>query len=192
MPQQQAIFGPRREHPVGFVHAPCNQVIDQDTQVGLAAVEHQRGTICQSQRGVGAGQQPLSGRLLVAGGSIELAGKIESLDSTGLQRRVELRGSGEVVLDRVAVPHDLGFLETSYPVNQLVLHIPWQAGRNAVAVDLMSPPTLGLKEDLMSVLLGKPHHLVLNRRTVPGPGRIDLAAVHRSPVQIVTDQLMTA
>ena len=192
VPQQQPIFGPRREHPVRFIHAPRDQVIDQNTQVGLAAVKHQRGTICQSQCSVGPSQQPLPGRLLITGGSVELAGKVESLDSTGLQRRIELCGDGEVVLDGIAIPHDLGFLEASYPVNQLVLHVPWQAGRNAVAVDLVCPPTLGLKEDLMSVLLGKPHHLVLNRRTVPGPGRIDLATVHRGAMQIVTDQLMTA
>src|SRR5205085_3250620 len=48
-------------------------------------------------------------------------------------------------------------------------------------------PSLGLEEDLVSILVGKTDDLVLNRRAVAWPSRLDLTGVHRRPVQIGPD-----
>ncbi len=42
MPEQQAILGAAGEHAVGLVDPAGDQVVDQDADVGLRAVEHER------------------------------------------------------------------------------------------------------------------------------------------------------
>ena len=42
----------------------------------------------------------------------------------------------------------------------------------------------------MPVLVGEAHDLVLDRRAVARPARLDLARVHRRPVQVGADQVV--
>ena len=54
----------------------------------------------------------------------------------------------------------------------------------------MCLPALGFEEDLVTVFFGEPDNLVFDRRAVARPSCFDLATVHRSPMQVVANQLM--
>ena len=109
--QQQAPLGARGEHPVGLAGAAGDQVVDEDPEVGLRAVEDERRARLREAGRVDPGPEPLRRRLLVAGGAVDLAGEEEAADRLGLEGRGQLRRLHEVVLDRVGRPHDLGLLQ---------------------------------------------------------------------------------
>ena len=47
-----------------------------------------------------------------------------------------------------------------------------------------------LQEDLVPILVGEAHHLVLDRRAVARPAALDLPRVHRRAVQVRADQVV--
>ena len=51
-------------------------------------------------------------------------------------------------------------------------------------------PPFGLQEDLVPVLVGEAHDLVLDRRAIARPAALDLAGVHRRAVQVRADQVV--
>ena len=51
-------------------------------------------------------------------------------------------------------------------------------------------PSLLVPKDLVLCLVGEPHHLVLNRRTIAWPPPLDLAGVNWRPIQICPDQVV--
>ena len=148
------------------------------------------GSFRDSQRGVDPGDQPLGGGLLVAGGAVDLAGEEQARKLLGLQGRLELLRWGIVVLDGIAVPHDLGVLEPGDQRDDRFLNVAGQAGGDAVAVVFQGVAAFGLEEDLVGLAIGEPDHLVLDGRAVPGPGGLDLSAVHRGPVQVGPDDVV--
>ena len=75
MPERQAILGAAGEHPIGLVDAAGDEIVDQDADVGPRAVEDQGRIALDRQGGVDAGDQPLGGRLLVAGRAVDLTGE---------------------------------------------------------------------------------------------------------------------
>ena len=72
----EAELGARGEHAIGLVGPFGDQVIDEDSDVGLRAVERQRLGTLYSQARVDAGHDALCGGLLVAGGSVDLPGEV--------------------------------------------------------------------------------------------------------------------
>ena len=190
MPQQQAILRAAGEHSVGLVHAPGDQVVDHHADVGLVAAQYQRLLAGKRQGGVDTGHQSLAGGLLVAGGAVDLSGQIQSGDALRLERRPQLFRREVVVLDGVAVAEDLRPLQPGDQPDHGVLHVAGKAGRQPVDIDLSRVAALGLQEQLVAVLVGEADHLGLQRWAVAGPGRLDLAGVHRRPVQVRPDQIV--
>src|SRR4029079_19029588 len=64
-------------------------------------------------------------------------------------------------------------------------------GADAVAVVFESIATFRLQKDLMLVLLGEAHHLVLDRRTVAWSAALNLTGVHRRPMKVGADQIVS-
>ena len=172
VPQQQAILGPAGEHAVRLVDALGHQVVDQDADVGLAAVEDERRLLLDLQRGVDAGHQPLGGGLLVAGGAVDLAGEVEAFDRLRFQRRVQLRRRGVVVFDGVAPAQHLGVLQAGDEAEHPLLHVLGQAGGDAVAVIFERVAAFRLQENLVAVLVGEADDLVLDGRAVARPAAL--------------------
>src|SRR5205823_2954865 len=56
--------------------------------------------------------------------------------------------------------------------------------------DLVGVQALGLEENMMLVLVGEAHDLVLNARAVARTGRLDLAGIHRGAVKVGADDLV--
>ena len=100
-------------------------------------------------RGVDPGDQALRGGLLVARRAVDLPGEEEARDRLGLECRAELGRRGVVVLDGVAVPHDLGVFEARHHRDDRLLDVAGQARGDAVAVILEGVPPFGLEEDLV-------------------------------------------
>ncbi len=88
---------------------------------------------------------------------------------------MQLRRRGVVVLDRVAPAHDLGLLQAGDEPEHRLLHVVGQAGADAVAVVLERVAAFRLEEDLVPLLVGEAHDLVLDRRAVARPAALDLA-----------------
>ena len=103
VPQQQPIFGAAGEHAVGLVDAAGDEIIDQHADVRLIAVEDERLAAGKSEGRIGAGHESLSGGFLVAGGAVDLTGEVQTGDVLRFERRLQLVGRSEVVLDGVAV-----------------------------------------------------------------------------------------
>src|SRR5690606_15350105 len=142
--------------------------------------------------GVEAGNQTLRAGFLVAGGAVDLAGEEQSGNGLGFQRGMQAARIEIVVLDGVAGATDVRVLEAGNAANQVNLHIERQRGRDAVRIELADAQTFGFQEDLMRGLVGKTHHLVLDRRAIARADTLDLAAVHRRAVQRASDDLVGA
>ena len=99
----------------------------------------------------------------------------------------KLRGVKEIVLDGVAVTHDLGFLQAGDRVEHPLLHVGGQTGGEALDIHLLGGPALGLNEELMPVLVRELHHLVLDGGAVAGARGVDAPGVEGRAVQIVED-----
>ena len=112
------------------------------------------------------------------------------MGAADLQRRLELLGVHEVVLDGVAVAGDLRVFEAGKRADDRVLHVRRQRGRDAVHVEPGVLEPLRLDEDLVALFLGEADDFVLDRWAVARAGGLDLAGVHRGAVEVRADQLV--
>ena len=189
-PEQEPVLGATGEHPVRLIDSSGDEVVDQDADVPLRAIDMEWRLALGEQGGVDPGDEPLRGGFLISGRTVDLAGEIEAGDGLGFQGVVELRRRGEVVFDGVAVPHDLGVLEAGDQWDDGVLDVSGEAGGDPVAVIFERGAPLGLEEDLVRSSVGEPDDLVLDRGAVSGSGALDLAGIHRGPVEVGPDQVV--
>ena len=127
--------------------------------VGLVAAQDDRLAAADLLQRVDSGQESLRGRLFVARGAVDLAGEEEAVDAANLQRRLELLGVHEVVLDRVAVARDHGVFESGQRADDGVLHVRRQRGRDAVEVEpgmRQAPPARRRPDGAPSRRSGRP------------------------------------
>src|SRR5262249_19746828 len=91
-----------REHAVRLQTSLGNQVVDQDADVPLVALEF-KGTepVCVARRS-DSRDQTLRGGFLIAGSAVDLSGKKQSPHALCFERAGERRRLDEVVLDGVS------------------------------------------------------------------------------------------
>ena len=70
------------------------------------------------------------------------------------------------------------------------LHVDGQARRHALHIHLVRVQPLRLQKELVPLLIGEFHHLVLDRRTVARPDALDHPAVKRAAVDIFPDNFV--
>ena len=91
--QMQAELGPRGEHAIGFADAARHQIVDHHPEIGLGP-RHAQGRSSERRQGrVGAGQQALRRRFLVAGGAVDLPGEEQAAPALVSSAWVRARGS---------------------------------------------------------------------------------------------------
>ena len=178
-PQRKPVLGTRSEHAVGLAHPARDEIVDHHAEIRIGAVEHDRLARTRARRGVEAGDEPLPGRLLVAGRPIDLPGEKQPREPLRLQRRFELARIDVVVLDRVARADHMCALEPGNRRQQRALHFLRQRGRDSVRVDRGIVEPLGLEKDLVTVALAEADDLVLDRGAVARSAARDLAGIHR-------------
>ena len=184
------MLGPAGEHPIGFVDATGDEVVDENTDIRFLARQNHRLASRHGKRRVGPRHDPLRRGLLVAGGAVDLPGEEEARRPLALQRQPQLLRRTVVVFHRIAPAHDLGCLQARHHPDHGILHIAWQAGGDAVDVDLLRPAPLRLEEELVAVPIGETHDLVFDARAVARAARFDLAGIHRGTMEIGPDQGM--
>ena len=188
--QLQAVLGAAGEHAVGLAGAVGDQIIHQHAQVGLVTARVPALQPTHPAGGIDAGQQALCTGLFVTGGAVDLAGEEQAADQLGFQCVLQAARVEEVVFDGVAGAGDVGVFHAGDAAHQGQLGIERQRGGNAVGVDLHHIQAFGLDEDLVAVLLGKAHHLVLDRRAVARADAFDLARIQRRTVQRAADDVV--
>ena len=192
LPQQQAILGPRGEHAVRLLRAARDEVVNQHADVSLVAAQDERLFLPQSQRRIDARHDPLHGGFLIARGAVDLAGVEQVANGLGLQARQKLRRRREVVFDGITVADDVRALTPANRMDDGLLHVNRQTGRNAVAVQLMRVAAFRLQKDRVRLAPGEPDDLVLNGRAVARARGLDLTGVQRRAVEIGADDLVGA
>src|SRR6185437_6996601 len=101
------------EHPIRLASTARDEVVDQHSQIGLAALRQPGLALADCQGRVDAGDEALRRRFLVARRAVDLAGKEQPPETSGLQRRLQIPGVEEVVLDRIAGAGQVRVLEAA-------------------------------------------------------------------------------
>ena len=134
--KEEPELGSGGEQAVGLVCPFGDQVVDQDPNVGLVPLQHERRPPEDPEGRVRASHQTLTCRLLVTGRPVYLAREIEARKGPHLQRMPQLMGREVVVFDRVPNPGHLGPFEAGNRVEELHLNLSGQRSRQAVHVKL--------------------------------------------------------
>ncbi len=78
-PEGQPELGAGREHAVRFGYAPAGQVVHHDADIALVPADRDGIAAARRSCRIQPCHDPLPGRLLVAGGAVDLAGKEQAL-----------------------------------------------------------------------------------------------------------------
>ena len=191
--QQQAVFGTAGEHAVGFACALGDEVVDEDAEVGLFAFGVPGFEVARTAGGVDARQQALRARFFVAGGAVDLAGKVEVVDGAAFEAVFEVLWVEVVVFDGVAGTGDARLFEAGDGLDVGDLCCKRQAGGDTVRVEFVGGQAFGFDEDLVAVLVGKAHDFVFDGGAVArAEGVFDDARVHRRLVDVGADDVVRA
>ena len=178
LPEEDAVFGTRGEHTVGLVDTLGDEVVNQHTDIRLRTREDKRRLALELQRGIDASHKALAGGLFVAGGAIDLAGKVETFNTLGLKGVGELGGREVVVLDGIAGLKDTGLGEAVDGTQGVELHIEGKRRREAIDIVGLRVPPFGLDEKLVVVLVGEAVDLILDGGAIARPTALDATCEH--------------
>ena len=179
LPEEDAIFRAGGKHSVGFVHAFCNEVVDEDADVRFIPSEDERLPTVAINMRIDAGDESLSARFLVAGRPVDLSGEEKIPDALRLERMVELRRVEEVVLDSIAGSEYLHVAERRDSFERPQLHVQGQRRGKAVQVKLGRVHPFRLEEQLVLGLVRESNNLRLDAGAVARPDTFDLPVVER-------------
>jgi hypothetical protein len=140
--------------------------------------------------GVGAGDEPLTGSLLVPGGAVDLAGEKEALNRVTLQRAGELGGVQGIVFHRVAVASDPRLVHTRDRVDDTNLDVGREGSAQALNINLVTAPAFRFQKYGMAILVSEASNLVFDTWAVAGSRAFDGAVVHGRAMEIGADQVV--
>ena len=166
MPQEKAVLRPRGEHPVGFVHALGDEVIDQHPDVRLVPPQDERLSAQRVESRVDTRHDALRGSLLVSRGTVDLTGTEEACHHLRLETERELLWRQVVILHGISRTHQPGVFKAGSGVDDHLLHEDRQAGGQALKVHLLCGDALRFHEDRMVLPLREVDELAIDGRTV--------------------------
>ena len=173
--EQETVFRPGGHHPVWFSVFFRHQVVDQNADIAFGTVDHERLFPEHIHGRVYSGKQSLGGGLLISGAAVDLSAAEKAGDILKLQRLFQLRGIDAVIFNGVGVLDDLHMLESGHrPVHGHLDIVRERTGHSA-DVHFVCGKTFRLDEDLVSVLIGEAHDLILDGRAVAGACPLDHA-----------------
>ncbi len=186
----QAEFGPRREHAIGLGNAARDEVVDHHPEIGIGTRENQRVPALDGERRIGPGQKALGRCLLIASGAIDLPGEIQARQGTQHQARGKFARIDVIIFDGIAGTLDHHILKARHRLKKSKLNIGRQRGRNTIGIDRRIVQPLGFEKHQMTVLVGEPNHLVLDRGAIARAARLDAPRIHRRSRKILGDDPM--
>ena len=190
--QTQAILGSAGEHPVGFLHALGEQVVQHHAHVRLVSAGHPGLLALNLARGIQTGQQALRSGFLVTSRAVDLACEEQTLNLPGFQAGLQPARIEVVILDGVAGAQDVRLLQADHGVHDGQLRVERQAGGDAVGVDLVCLEPFGLQVDLVRILVREAVDLVLDGGAIAGPHAFDDAGEERRTIQRLANDLVRA
>src|SRR5579884_512644 len=188
--KQQAVLRSRGEHSVWLSGILGNEVVDQYPDVSLRSIEHQRRLAAYLERRIDARDNALGGRFFVSRRTVDLTRMIKAGDQLGFKGGMQLARGKVIVFDRVPWLEHACATEAWYCTYNFVLYVCREACRNSIRIELTRIKPFRLDKNLMALLVGKTHDLVLDRRAISGAGRFDHSAVHRRPIEIRPNDVM--
>ena len=148
-----------------------DKVVDEDANVRLGATNDKVRLVGQLRRAIYAGDDSLTGGLLVASGAIDLSGQEQVAHTFRFERGSKLTRIDIVVLDTIAVLQQLDVLQAAYLTKELLLVLARQRARHALRIDDRGVEALRLQPRLVDIL-AKADDLRLERGTIARSARL--------------------
>ncbi|MPN32936.1 hypothetical protein SDC9_180419 [bioreactor metagenome] len=123
MAKQQTVLGAGSQQAIWLYRPFCDQIIDHDTDIAIAAFQDERFFSLHSQRCIDTGDDALSGSFFITGCSVCLTSCKQILNQFCLQGKAQLMRFHDIVLDGVACPHHLGIFHPRHGTDQIKLNI---------------------------------------------------------------------
>ena len=188
--KKNTIFGPGSKHPVRFVNALRDQIIDQDTDISIVPAKDKRLLSAAFQMCINAGHQTLGRSFFIAGSTIDLTCKEKVVDILQLERSFQLGRIEIVVFDCIGRTEDPDIFEPLDLVHRFQLDIQRQRGGKTLKVILMGGATLRFEEELVVVVLRKDPEFILDTGTVAGTTAADQTVEKRGVLEPGTEHFV--
>ena len=127
----------------------------------------------RSKRRVGAGEQPLRRRFLVARRAIDLSSQEQSGHGFELEARAKFARIDVIIFDRITWPDDGYVLEPGQRAQKLLLHLRRERRGEPVGIDSRVVKPFRLKENLVAVAVGEADDFILDGRAIARPPALD-------------------
>ena len=187
LPQNQPVLCPGRHHPIRFMILLRHQIVDENADICLRTIQNHRLLSLTFSRRIDAGDQPLSRRLLITGTSVKLSPAEKSADLLKLQGQLELVGIDTIILDGIGIADDLHMLQPLHSPVHGILYILRQGTAHTTHIHFIGILSFRLNKKLVTVLIRKSYHLILDGRTVPWTGSLDHTGIQGRTVQVLPD-----
>ena len=188
--ENEPVFAAAGHHPVRLIGALRHQIIDQRSDIGLVAAQDERLLTPDFQRRIDTRHEPLRRSLLIAARSVRLTCRIQPGQLLDLQRGIQLERVQQIVLNRIGRTHDLHILQAGNGPQESILHIHRHGRGHSLDIHFIRIQPLRLDEQLMPVLVGEAHNLILDGRAVARPLAVNLSGILRRLHDIVPENLM--
>src|SRR2546430_8982094 len=90
--EEEPMFRPAVEHPIGFIRPFCHQVVNQDSEIAFMPLNDERRLSPRRGCSIDASNQPLACRFLITGSAVDLTCKKQAFHLPRFERRKKLRG----------------------------------------------------------------------------------------------------
>ncbi len=121
--QEKTMFCPTGEHAIGLGGTFRDEIVHENTEIGIGTGENQGRFSDELEGGIGSGEEPLPCGFFVAGGAVDLSGEVQVGDAFGFEGGMQLGGRTVVVFDGVARAKNLDILEAGNGPEKCVLDL---------------------------------------------------------------------
>ena len=134
--QVQPVFRTGGKHPVRFVHALGDQIVNHYADIGFRTVDDKFPAFAFRFEGsVNAGQQSLGSGFFIAGGTVNLSGKEQARHLFQLQTVIQFLRIDIIVLNRISVTDNTDIFQPLDGMDKRFLHVGRERGGNAVGIN---------------------------------------------------------
>ena len=188
--QQNAILSTGSKHPIRLIHAFIDQIINQDTNIGLVTTKYERILSGKLSMRIDTGYQALCRRLLISRRTIDLTSQEETVNYAGFKRIFQILRIEIIIFNGISrFEHD-AILKTGNGMQCFQLNIQRKGRRKTLQVILIVIPAFRLQEQLMRILIGKGSELVFDARTIAGATTMDQSREEGRAVKAGAEDVM--
>ncbi len=191
-PKQEPMLCSGGEDAIWLQTALGGEVINQNSDIGITTSEDEIRLAAEAASGVDPGNQSLGRRLFVAGGAVNLAGKVKTTHAMRLERRAQRSRLNEVVFDGIPRSQHDGIFQARQRGHELLLNCSRKAHGKTVDVNLIGLYPFGLEENLVPLAMREAHDLILEGGAVTRANARNLAIKERRCRDIAPHEVVNA